>query len=735
MQVDPLEPHQLAFRDYTVLVLHPDGTITGEDRCGLYDHDCRVLSRYRLTIDGRLLDCAAGGRLTADTWTAALRLSTGKPTPEGPMLPQDDIELRLERRVGGGMIERLELRNHSMAPRSLALELELDADFADVQEIGGERRQQGRTRVEWDEDQRQLCWSYRAEHGGRVDERGTRVQIVRCDSPPRREGTRLSFDLQLEARGTWSATTVVESLFRGEWTRPRLEPETTPARATVTASAAFERAAQDLYALRNRELESDGGWVVNAGVPTYTGLFGRDLLTAGWQAAMAWPQIMRGALDVIARSQATVDDPWRDEEPGKPVHEIRCGPLSELQIIAQSAYYGTQTTSALFPFVLSELWHWSGDTDALRRHRSTAERALRWAEAYGDRDGDGFLEYLRRSPVGLKNHGWKDSDEGIRYPDGSMVADPIATVEEQAFAFLALCRTAEICVALDDEAAARSYLERARRMRDAWQAAYWLPDLGFYAMALDPEKRPVATVASNPGHALAAGLVPSELAPQVAERLMSDELFSGWGIRTLSREHPSYNPWAYHLGTVWPVENATFALGFKRYGLDRHVDRLIGGMLDAATMFEAGRLPEALGGQSRDELAYPTAYPMSNVPQAWSASATMQLLQITLGLYPFAPAHVLALIRPRLPASLPEVEVRDLRVGDATVSLRFRRNRDGSAEHEVIEQHGRLFVVGAPPPNDPSPGAGGRAMEWLLEHAPGRLARAARIGLGLIDDL
>ncbi|HET8587224.1 MAG TPA: amylo-alpha-1,6-glucosidase, partial [Candidatus Limnocylindria bacterium] len=384
--------------------------------------------------------------------------------------------------------------------------------------------------------------------------------------------------------------------------------------------------------------------------------------------------------------------------------------------------------------VLSELWHWTGDIEALRRHRSTAERALEWAARYGDRDGDGFLEYVKRSPVGLKNHAWKDSDEAIRYPDGSIVTNPIATIEEQAFHFIALCRMAEICVALDDEPAARSYLEWARRLRDVWQQAYWVPDIGYYALALDPNKVAVASVASNPGHALAAGLVPGELAPRVADRLMSDELFSGWGVRTLSREHPSYNPWAYHLGTVWPVENATFALGFKRYGLDEHADRLIGGLLDAASMFEANRLPEALGGQSRQEVPYPTAYPASNAPQAWSASATVQLAQIMLGIYPFAPAHVLALVHPRLPKSLPALVVRDLRVGDATVSLQFTRNADGSADHHVLEQRGRLLILDAPPPNASGVGVRGRAMEWLLEHAPGRLARAARIGFGFIDD-
>jgi glycogen debranching enzyme len=349
-------------------------------------------------------------------------------------------------------------------------------------------------------------------------------------------------------------------------------------------------------------------------------------------------------------------------------------------------------------------------------------------------DGDGFLEYQQRSPVGIKNQAWKDSHEAIRYPDGGQVPNPIATVEEQAFHYLALVRMAEACVALDDDAAAETYLDRAQRLRDAWHAAYWMPDEGFYAMALDPNKRQVRSIGSNPVHALAADIVPAAFAPLVAERLMEPDLFSGWGIRTLSDQHPSFNPWAYHLGTVWPVENATFALGLKRYGLDGHVDRLVRALLEAARGLPGMRLPELIGGQSRDDLPYPAAYPDANCPQAWSASATIQLVQIMLGIYPFAPLAILALVRPRLPEGIDEVTVHDLRVGHARVSLRFRRRDDGSAAHEVLSRSGTLVVVEAPPPRPAtSTSLGETIARAAFEHAPGRLARAARLALGLLD--
>jgi len=388
----------------------------------------------------------------------------------------------------------------------------------------------------------------------------------------------------------------------------------------------------------------------------------------------------------------------------------------------------------MFVVTLSEYWHWTGDTDALRHYCDSALRALDWAQHYGDRDGDGFLEYERRSPLGLKNHGWKDSDEAIRYPDGRLVENPIATIEEQAFYWLAMQRMAEILIALGEESRAEEFAARAQQLRDRWHGTFWMPDERFYAIAIDPDKHPVRSIASNPGHALGAGLVPIAHARACADRLLAPDMFSGWGIRTLSRDHPSYNPIAYHLGTVWPVENATFALGFKRYGLDQHVDRLMSGIFDAVAHFRSCRLPEALGGHGREETPIPTAYPRSNSPQAWSASAIVQLVQTMLGIYPFAPAHVVALVRPRLPEWLPAVTVRNVRVGSATASIRFERGRDGSTSFDVIDKRGPLFVVEMPPPQDVNPSSQSwdeGVRNWLVERAPGRLASALRLALGV----
>jgi len=748
----PVSPHPARYilhDGYTVLVTRPDGGFDGDGREGLFDFDTRILARYALTIDGERPTYVGSELDGADRWRTHLLASRGGGGPEGPRLPQDVLEVTLTRQICDGMLEELVLRNHSMAPMEVEPALELGADFADVLALGDSRQPRGTVSSSWDPTARVLRLDYLEEADGRGLRRGLRVRLASPGSPPEWDGRTLRFRVGLAPGAEWAAVLVYGSLVDGSWREPSgdrvrrrtalrgrwHERRTLLETSGPVLAGAFERAADDLIALRNWEYDvGDDAWVPNAGVPTYTGLFGRDSLVAAWQAAMLSPEPMRGALARMAEHQATEDSAWRDEEPGKLLHERRRGPLSELDLVPQRAYYGEQTAPAMFVMTLSEYWHWTGDRAALERYRDAALRTFAWAERYGDRDGDGLLEYATRSPRGLKNQGWKDSDEAIRYPDGSLVENPIATIEEQAFHFLALQRMAELLLALGEEDRAEQFLDRARALRRAVNRAFWLDTERFYAIALDREKRPVATIASNAGHALAAGMVPPDRAADVARRLLAPDLFSGWGVRTLSTSHPSYNPYAYHLGTVWPVENATFALGFKRYGLDEAVERVAGGMLDAAAHFEMMRLPEALGGHARETTSAPTFYPESNSPQAWSASAVVLLVQALLGIYPFAPANLLALVRPRLPAGVNALTVRRLRVGNAVVSIRFRRREDGSVTHEVLERTGELHVISAPPPVDLGSDLESlpeRLKGWGVRHAPGRTARLIRIALGL----
>ena len=744
---------------YTVLCAAPEGWIDA-DPAGLYDYDTRILSRYRLTIDGQAPELVGAGQPEADTFVARYRVSRGKGRAEGPLLPEDALEIDLERVVGSGMRERWTIRNHSAVEWVGIAWLSIDADFADIAEVGRERRQKGDLSAEV--RGRGLELRYRARRDGRRFDRAVRVRVlaprgaletssggfgVRLALGPRDEA---SFDVRVSSRvgGRWRSPAgthgdeVPPARARAAWRTRRLRIE-----AADRLKLPFERAIEDLYALRNADLEHDlldgvagplpplrrRGWILNAGVPTFTGYFGRDSLTAGWQSAMAGTDALHGALEVAASTQASSDDPWRDAEPGKMLHELRRGPLSMLGLSPRDAYYGSQTTPAMFILALSELWHWTGSDSMLRRFRDPALRAIEWAERTRE-PGGGFLRYEKRSPSGLRNQGWKDSDEAIRHADGRIAEPPIATVEEQAFHFLALQRMAEILVALEEPDEADLYLERAAELRRRWHEAFWMPREGFYALALDANGDQVASITSNPGHALGAGMVPTSIARRVADRLLSPALFNGWGVRTLADDHPSYNPLAYHLGTVWPVENATFALGFKRYGLDGHVDRLVEAQLEAALASPQSRLPELLTGHRRETKLGPIPYPNACSPQAWSASSVVQMVQVMLGLYPFAPLHVLSLVRPRLPIWLPEVRLRNLRVGRATVDLQFKRNADGSASHKILRKDGNLLIVPAGPPVDVSgkPRPFTEVIERAaLARAPGRLVRAARIALGL----
>jgi glycogen debranching enzyme len=734
------------FSGYTVLCSAADGSIAATEH-GLFHRDARVLSRHRLTVGDASPRLVAASRPESDQWVAVLRIPRPGGSAAGPQLPQDALEIEIRRHVGPGMTESIDVTNRSGVACATSLRLDLDADFADVAELGRERRQQGTLQRLVDEDRSALTLRYDVSSGDRADRRAIRVRVL--DGPADVDELGLSFRLDLRPGGTWRQRLEIAVLDGGAWRAPVGGPRARDLqrrawrrrRPALSSSAAlsvpFERAADDLFDLRNWELEDqilgrrDGAsWIVNAGIPRFTGLFGRDVVTAGWQAAMLGPRALAGALDALAATQAVVDDPWRDAEPGKMIHELRSGPLAALGLTPRDAYYGSQTTPAMFVLALSELWHWTGDEALLHRHLDAAVRALEWGRSSGDLDGDGFLEYQRRSPEGLRNQAWKDSDEAIRNADGSIADGPIATVEEQAFHVLALERMAEILVALDESERAEAYLDRARTLRSRCDEAFWMPDTAFYAMALDGEKRQVRSIGSNPGHALGAGIPSPDRARAVADRLMASDMFSGWGIRSLSDRHPSYNPFAYHLGCVWPVEQATFALGFKRYGFDDHLDRLADGLFAAAAADDAGRLPEALAGHGRDAVPHPVPYPEASVPQAWSASAVVQLVQIMLGLYPFAPLKVLAVVGPRLPAWAPHVTLRGLRVGRAVVDLEFQRRSDGSAAWRVARRRGALLVIGAGPPDTDDPSWFERLELATLDRAPGRLARAARIAIG-----
>jgi glycogen debranching enzyme len=399
---------------------------------------------------------------------------------------------------------------------------------------------------------------------------------------------------------------------------------------------------------------------------------------------------------------------------------LHTNPLSVLNYDPHARYYGGVTGAIYFGVALSGLWHWTGDKDLVRPLVGTALRGLQWADRYGDLDGDGFCEYLTRSEQGEKNQGWKDSGDAIVHEDGTQVADPLGTCEMQAFIYASKLHLSELLWWLDEVDLGKQLFQQAQELRKRFNEAFWMEDKGYIAMGLDSHKRQIRSIASDAGHCLASGIVDEALVERVARRMMAADMFSGWGVRTLSAEHPAFNPYAYHRGTVWPVENAVFVLGFARYGLHDLMHRLSGAQFETASLFDYCRLPEVFAGHQRDQKhPFPALYPKANWPQAWSASAVFTHLQALLGVYPYAPLKTL-LLDPHLPEWLPEITLHNLHVGNAVVSIRFFRQADGRSDYEILEQRGTLHVLRQASPWSLTTGWGERIRDAIESLLPGK---------------
>ncbi|HEX7941167.1 MAG TPA: amylo-alpha-1,6-glucosidase, partial [Gemmatimonadaceae bacterium] len=444
---------------------------------------------------------------------------------------------------------------------------------------------------------------------------------------------------------------------------------------------------------------SEDEWLaMQAGMPLYPALFGRDTLTAGWQAAfLDRGRALDASLTRLGRMQSARTDDWHDEEPGRLPHEVRLGPLARLGRHPRDAYYGDYAGPLMFAIALGHLYSWSGDKTMLARHWDVARRALDWARERGDLDGDGYLEYQTRSPQGLTNQGWKDSGHAIVYDDGTPVPTPIATCELQGYWFAAQQLMAVLSWVMGARDDARAYWDAAMALKTRFNRDWWIEEEQCVALAMDPDKRLVRAVTSNAGHCLAAGIVSDEHLPPLVGRLFAPDMFSGWGIRTLSTGHVSYNPISYHLGSLWAVENATIVFGLRRFGFDTRAVELTQALVDLASLHSEYRIPECVGGYARGEQPFPSAYPRANAPQLWNTSAFALLVHSLLGLQPVAPLDLLV-VDPVLPTWLPEVIVRDLRLGGAAATVRFWRDDHGSCHAEVLHKRGTMHMLKQPPP-------------------------------------
>ncbi|HWN43885.1 MAG TPA: glycogen debranching N-terminal domain-containing protein [Thermoanaerobaculia bacterium] len=715
----------------TVLATDRDGFFDGGSQRGLFVHQTRLVSRWRWLVDGRPWTPVALSNVDQGSWLGYyITLPPGADPGEqdqgsGHMKADSEqtLELRLSRSVGDGMREDADLTNFSQQTTRFTLAVEVDADFADLGETfeGEERQQKGELRRSWRE-QGELAFDYHAEYyaqqgQARID-RGLVIRIERAGSPPEwDEDGRISFQVELAPGAAWHCSLAflprisdLDGDIQGEAPAPRIDlfleeaaSFSTPESETLApvVIGAMMQARRDLAALRLPDLdEGERSWTMAAGLPLYIALYGRDVLTASWQAALLGPEMMDGTLRALARRQGTVVDDWRDEQPGRMLHEAHTGPLAALGFNPRGRYYGSATTSGFYPVVVSELWHWTGDRERVRPLLGPALEALRWLERYASdgRNHNGFFDYRTRSAQGTVHQAWKDSPGAIVDEEGRQVEPPIATCEEQAFVYVARLHLSELLWWMGEKDEAKRLFHQAGELKKRFNDAFWMEDEGFIALGLDAQRRPIRSITSNPGHCLAAGIVDAELVERTAARLFEDDLWSGWGVRTLSSRNPAFNPYSYHRGSVWPVENGSFALGFLRYGLHDRLETVGRAMFEAARLFDHYRLPEVFSGHARDSAhPFPAIYPQANSPQAWSASAVICLVQALLGIYPYAPLKML-LVDPHLPEWLPELTVRGLRVGEASVDLRFFRGADGRSDWELLDQKGTLHVLRQPSP-------------------------------------
>lgn len=744
----------------TMMATDLDGQISGGAETGLFVHETRLLSRYRYLINGRSPIPIVLSNYEQHTWMGYyIETTPGAPEMKdagsGHMeqASEQTLELRVSRHIGPGVHEDLDLTNFSQLKTKFELAVEIDADFADVGETDGERQQRGKLTRSWLPDgagATVLGFNYRASHHYRHQgnhgtahiERALLVRIENASSQPAYKKGRLVFRITLNPHECWHACLrfipVIEGTslepeshcrsfteVRGTFDQSRLRflsdstQFTTPGSETLepVVLGALQQAKRDLAALRLHDLDhGPRAWTMAAGLPLYIALFGRDTLSASWQASILGPEMMTGTLVELAKWQGTERNDWRDEEPGRMLHEAHTGPTASLCYDPRSRYYGSATTSSFYPFALTELWHWTGDKELVRPLIEPALRAMAWKETRRRRGG--FYEYKTRSEQGVKNQSWKDSGDAIVYADGTEVSPPIGTCEEQAFVYVGKIHMAELLWWFDQKDTAKRFHREARELKKRFNEVFWMEDEGFFAMGLDGKNRLIRSISSNPGHCVAAGIVDESLVERTARRLMAEDLFTGWGVRTLSSKHPAYDPFSYHRGSVWPVEQGGFAIGFWRYGLHAHVETITRALFEAAALFDYYRLPEVFSGHPRDSNhPFPAIYPKANSPQAWSASATFCFIQGLLGIYPYAPLNLLFL-DPHLPEWLPAITVSNLRVGKSVVSLRFFRESNGSSSYEILDKRGRLHVIRQPSPWSLTAGYGERIKDALTSFLP-----------------
>ena len=760
IELQPRSDSEYISRSRTVLITNPEGWVTGHSDQGLWIYQSRALSRLHWTINGKQPQLSAFSLVNQNS-SLGYYITVPKNWKQTPTKESDgaqqSIELRIARTIGDIVHEEVSLTNFTQISTVADLTLEIASDFASPSDASKGEKTLGKITQKWIQrgtNGYELSFDYRAQHrfnhqgdrGVARIHRGVRLAL-KTDLKAQYRNGKLSLKvklgpqesrklvlewigqiegLELEGKGTAYrelGTGRREQRLFAIAREPSVTQLTSPGSPTFPALVltTLERSKRDLAALRLFDLDSqdDEGatWIPAAGLPTYLGLFGRDCLASTWQASLLSTAMIRGSLLQLPKTQGRKIDDWRDEQPGRFVHELHTDPRAVLNFTPHGRYYGGVTGSIYYPVVVSAVWHWTGNKEIVRNYIKPALAGLAWADKYL-RDNSGFYRYCTRSSQGEKNQGWKDSDDAIVHADGSQVKDPLGTCEMQAFVYASKMHLAEVLWWLDDSTTALRLYRDAEELKKRFNDFFWMDNIGYFGMAIDSKKRLVKSIASDPGHCLASGIVEGSAAARVADRLMKSDMFSGWGVRTLSADHPAFNPFSYHRGSVWPVENAVFVLAFARYGLHDKMQKLARAMFETAEIFKYRRLPEVFAGHQRDdEHPFPGMYPKANWPQAWSASAPFTVMQALLGIFPYAALNTLFL-DPWLPEWLPDFSVENMTVGEARVSLRFTRETDGRTHYKVTDLKGKLHVVRQPSPWSLTAGFGERVKDAITSLLP-----------------
>jgi glycogen debranching enzyme len=674
----------------------------GAPDVGFFHEDTRFLSRLEFKLDGHR--SAVLSSSTEQTFVSQIELTTGNITLRDSFdLPENTVHIRREQLLASDILfDRFSFENFNRVAVAFTVEISYEADFVDVFQVRGVARAEHGQYYQPVIESDGLIFSYRGRddvlrqtvvrmNPAPVEIRGGTARWELCLEPLRKITLEITVTPRVEHRN--SRATLYNYEAQLEARRGAFQEFDSASTQFTSSNSVFDNllhnAMGDFHALR---IPVGGEHVIAAGVPWFATIFGRDSIIAAYQTLSLNPELAKDTLRVLARYQASKVDDWRDAQPGKILHEWREGEMTKCDEMPFGSYYGSVDATPLWLVLLSETYNWTCDEALVREMLPHAYRALDWIDQYGDLDGDGFVEYLRRSTRGLINQGWKDSWDANIHTDGRVAEPPIALCEVQGYVYDAKYRMASLLRTFGDAERADKLRREANELARRFDKTFWSQQRGFYAMALDAEKKPLEVISSNPGHLLWSRIINRERARTVTQRMMQEDMFSGWGWRTMSQKEQVFNPLSYHRGSVWPHDNSLIAHGMALNEFREPALNVLSALFQAALEFRDYRLPELFCGLHRRPFDEPVHYPVSCSPQAWASGALFLILTSVLGIRPSAQRKELNIINPQLPSWLEHLHIRNLKIGNSRVGLDFSR-RDQRTFCNVVDITGEKLLV------------------------------------------